>query len=147
METATDHSALIEIRNEPLDVADVVQAVHRPCAGASVVFIGTVRDHSEETAQVSGLDYEAYGGMARAEMVRIAREIQEQTPEVRLVAVHRVGALAVGEISIVCAASAPHRQQAFDACRELIERIKQRVPIWKRERGQGSSGGWVGWNG
>jgi len=105
--------------------------------------VGMVRDHSEGQA-VTGLTYEAYEGMAREEMMRIACEIVTELPGTRLAAVHRVGELQVGDLAIVCAASAPHRQQAFKACRLLIDRVKERVPVWKREHGtEGSE--WVGW--
>jgi molybdopterin synthase catalytic subunit len=82
--------------------------------------------------------------MAVAEMNRIAAEIATELPGVRLSAQHRVGALRVGEAAVVCAASAPHRGEAFRACRLLIDRIKARVPIWKREHGP-EGARWVGW--
>jgi len=104
-----------------------------------------VRD-TNDGKDVSLLEYEAYGTMAKAEMGRIADEIVAEQPEVRLAAVHRVGALQIGDLAIVCAASAPHRQQAFEACRKLIDTIKERVPVWKREHGPDGST-WVGWEG
>lgn len=136
-------AALIDVRAEPLDVAEALAAVQHPSCGGAVLFVGMVRDYSEGQA-VTGLTYEAYAGMARAEMGRIAAEIADASPGVRLAAVHRVGNLQVGDLAIVCAACAPHRQQAFEACRLLIDRIKETVPVWKREHAaQGSA--WVGW--
>jgi molybdopterin synthase catalytic subunit len=107
------------------------------------VFLGVVRDRNEGRDVVQ-LEYQAYAAMAEAEMRRITDEIAAELPDVRVAAIHRAGTLAVGDIAVVCAASAPHRAEAFRACRALIDRIKARVPIWKREHGiEGAS--WVGW--
>ncbi|MBI5536681.1 MAG: molybdenum cofactor biosynthesis protein MoaE [Deltaproteobacteria bacterium] len=138
-------AVLIDVRNGVVGVDEVLQSVRHPGAGGVVLFIGTVRDNNDGRA-VSALEYEAYESMARTEMRRIADEIASDQPQVRLSVVHRVGALQVGDIAIVCAASAPHREQAFDACRALIDRIKERVPVWKREHGP-DGGSWVGWSG
>jgi molybdopterin synthase catalytic subunit len=135
----------VELRAGPLDVAEAMQMVRHRGAGALVVFVGVVRDRNEGRA-VRRLDYEAYEGMARAEMGRVLAEVAAEHPGVRLAALHRVGALAVGETAVVCAASAPHREEAFTACRACIDGIKQRAPIWKREHGPGG-GVWVGWDG
>jgi molybdenum cofactor synthesis domain-containing protein len=134
---------VFEVWDSPLDVARVVAAVSHGAAGAVDVFLGVVRDHSGGRA-VTRLDYEAYKPMAVAEMKRIADEIAAQVPGVRLAAAHRVGELAVGELAVVCAASAPHRAEAFDACRRLIDQVKARVPVWKREWGPDGPY-WVGW--
>ena len=90
------------------------------------------------------LEYEAYASMASAEMNRIRVEIESEIPDVRVAAIHRVGSLAVGEVSVICVASAPHRAEAFRACRLMIDRLKERVPIWKREHGPDGPY-WVGW--
>lgn len=132
-----------EITGEPLSIDAVVARVVRAGAGGIDVFVGAVRDENEGRAVVR-LEYEAYVPMALAEMNRIGEEIEREMEGVRVAAVHRVGALAVGDAAIVCAASAPHRAEAFTACRALIDRIKHRVPIWKREHGpEGAT--WVGW--
>ena len=136
---------LIDVRDAALDPDEVLQAVRHPSCGGAVLFVGLVRDHNDGRS-VTRLEYEAYGSMARGEMRRIADEIAHEHPGVRLAAVHRVGSLAIGELAIVCAASAPHRQQAFEACAMLIDRIKERVPVWKREHGPDGSE-WVGWSG
>lgn len=107
------------------------------------MFVGAVRDEADGRA-VTMLEYEAYPSMARSEMRAIAEEIAREIPGVRLAVTHRVGALRVGDLAIVCAASAPHRGEAFRACRALIDRIKERVPIWKREHGPDGPY-WVGW--
>jgi molybdopterin synthase catalytic subunit len=137
-------SARVGIERAALSGEAVASLVRRPGAGAIAVFEGTVRDVNEGRAVVQ-LEYEAYEAMALAEMERIAGEIEaEHGGEVRVAARHRIGALAVGDVAVVCAASAPHRGEAFDACRALIDRIKERVPIWKREHGPDGAY-WVGW--
>ncbi len=131
------------IEQGPLSVDEVVRAVGHPSAGAIDVFIGIVRDHAEGRV-IEALEYSAYVPMAEREMASIARGVEARHEGVRVAAVHRIGALRVGDVAVVCAASAPHRDEAFVACREVIEEIKQRVPIWKRETGPGGSA-WVGW--
>jgi molybdopterin synthase catalytic subunit len=135
--------SVFAVRSEPLSVDEAVRAVSAPGSGGISVFIGTVRDESDGHP-VSRLDYEAYPSMAEREMASIAREIELELPGVRLAVLHRVGELGVGDIAVVCAASAPHRGEAFKACRALIDRIKERVPIWKREHGPDGPY-WVGW--
>ncbi|HEY2514146.1 MAG TPA: molybdenum cofactor biosynthesis protein MoaE [Polyangiaceae bacterium] len=132
-----------ELRRMPLAVDEVVGAVAHAGAGGIDVFLGVVRDTSEGRA-VTRLDYEAYATMAEAEMVRIGEEIEREMAGVRVAVLHRVGSLAVGDVAVICAASAPHRGEAFLACRALIDRIKAQVPIWKREHGPDGSS-WVGW--
>jgi molybdopterin synthase catalytic subunit len=134
---------LIELRDAPPSVDEAIAHVSHPGAGAVCVFLGTVRDHSEGRP-VDKLEYEAYPTMAVAEMRRIAAEIEAEIAGVRLAVVHRTGTLRVGEIAVVCAASAPHRGEAYRACRALIDRVKARVPIWKREHGPDGAY-WVGW--
>jgi molybdopterin synthase catalytic subunit len=135
--------ALIELQDSPLSVDRVVAAVAHAGAGAICVFLGVVRDRNEGRTVVR-LDYEAYAPMAVAEMTRIARELSTRWPTVRVGMTHRTGALAVGDVAVVCAASAPHRDEAYAACRALIDAIKSRVPIWKREHGPDGAY-WIGW--
>jgi molybdopterin synthase catalytic subunit len=132
-----------ELRRTPLDLREVVEAVGHAGAGAIDVFVGVVRD-TNEGHTVTRLDYEAYATMAELEMTRIGEEIEKEINGARVAVLHRVGSLAVGDAAVVCAASAPHRGEAFVACRALIDRIKARVPIWKREHGPDGSA-WVGW--
>jgi len=134
---------VFELSAEPLSVERVIAAVAHPSAGGIDVFVGVVRDHNEGRP-VTRLDYEAYATMAVAEMKRIADEIGAETPGVRLAAAHRVGPLGVGDAAIICAASAVHRGEAFRACKALIDAIKARAPIWKREHGPDGPY-WVGW--
>ena len=131
------------IRTEPLGLEEIVAEVSHAGAGGVVTFLGLVRDENEGRA-VTLLEYEAYGIMAEAELARIMDEIRAEMPGVRVAATHRVGALRVGDAAVACAASAAHRGAAFDACRELIDRIKARLPIWKREHGPDGPY-WVGW--
>jgi molybdopterin synthase catalytic subunit len=134
---------MFAVSSDPLELAPLLAAVAHPAAGGVDVFIGVVRDHNEGHA-VTLLEYEAYGSMAAREMARIGEEIAARIPGVRLAAVHRVGKLAVGDWAIVCVASAPHRDEAFAACRQMIDEIKSRVPVWKREHGPDGPY-WVGW--
>jgi molybdopterin synthase catalytic subunit len=131
------------LRPEPLSLDEVLASVRHPQAGGIATFLGTVRDHSEGLS-ISLLEYEAYPAMAVAEMERIMTEIEAEIPGVRLAAQHRIGALQIGDVAVLCAASAPHRDEAFRACRLLIDRIKDRVPVWKREHGPDGPY-WVGW--
>lgn len=131
------------IRREALSLDEVSQLVARPEAGAVATFLGVVRNMNDGRA-VTLLEYEAYGTMAEAELQRILDEMHHEMPEVRVAATHRIGALSIGDAAVVCAASAPHRGEAFAACRELIDRIKSRLPIWKREHGPVGPY-WVGW--
>jgi len=134
---------LFAIRETPISIEEVLVAVERPEAGGIALFVGTVRSQNDGRA-VSLLEYQAYASMAEKEMARIAAEIRGEIADVELAALHRVGSLAVGEVAVICAASTPHRAEAFDATRAFIDRIKARVPIWKREHGP-SGPYWVGW--
>lgn len=134
---------LIEIRDFELSVDECFRAVQRPAAGGIALFVGVVRDHSEGK-RVTQLEYQAYASMAEKELRLIFDEIEREWPGTKLACQHRVGPLDVGGLAVVCAASAPHRAEAFEACRALIDRLKQRVPVWKREHDE-SGPHWVGW--
>jgi molybdopterin synthase catalytic subunit len=131
------------IRAEPLSLDEIVREVRHPGAGAIATFEGTVRDFNDGRA-VTLLEYEAYVPMAEAELAKILEEIRAELPGVRVAAVHRIGPLSVGDAAVLCVASAPHRGEAFRACRQAIDRIKSRLPIWKREHGP-EGPYWVGW--
>ena len=122
------------LTDEPLTLAMVLAGGSRRGDGALVHFSGVVRDHSEGRT-VEAIEYEAYAPMAEEMLLRICREAVEHWPEARVCVGHRVGCLTVGEASIIIAATAPHRAEAFNACRYTIDRIKELVPIWKREFG------------
>jgi molybdopterin synthase catalytic subunit len=134
---------LYAIRSEPLSVDECIRAVTHPGAGGITTFVGTVRAENDGRS-VTLLEYEAYATMAEKELRRIAEALEGELPGVRLAATHRIGALRVGEVAVVCAASAPHRAEAFAAARRFIDRIKAEVPIWKREHGPDGPH-WVGW--
>lgn len=136
-------SDLFAVRSAPLRVEEALAAVEAEDVGGVVVFVGTVRNHNEGRA-VTLLEYHAYESMAERQMRRIGDGIAQEVPGVRLAALHRVGALAIGEAAVICVAAAPHRGEAFRACRLLIDRIKADVPIWKREHGPDGPY-WVGW--
>ncbi len=133
---------LCGLRTAPLSLTEVEQAVAQPSAGAVVHFLGTVRDHTGDH-QVESLEYEAYPEMAEKFLHRVAAEVVERFPKTRVALLHRTGLLKVGEAAVAIAVSSPHRAEAFDGCRQIIERLKEDVPIWKKEkRGDGSI--WVG---
>jgi molybdopterin synthase catalytic subunit len=121
-----------EITTDPLDARRLEAAVAHKSAGAICTFTGVVRDSSRGRA-VTHLEYEAYDDMAKAEMRKIAGEIAERWPEARVGFAHRTGRLEIGEASVVVSVSCPHRAEAIDACRWGIDRLKESVPIWKKE--------------
>ena len=122
----------------PLSLDRCVAAVAGPGMGGVVTFTGMVRRHSHG-AQIDHLDYEAYGDMAVRELTRLCDELEAELPGVRVAVEHRTGRLEVGELAVVIAAAAPHRAEAFTACRAMIDRLKERVPIWKKETGDDGS--------
>ena len=131
------------LTDEPIDVRALTARVMRPSDGASVVFEGVVRDHHERKA-VESIFYDAYRPMAEKEIAAIVGEVERQYPAVALAVVHRLGQLVIGDASIAIVACSPHRGEAFAACRMAIDRIKETVPIWKKERGPDGEE-WVGW--
>lgn len=133
------------LTDEAIDARAMTEAVMRRSDGACVVFEGVVRDHHDGRA-VESLFYDAYRPMAEKEMARIVEETEVEFPGAAIAVRHRLGALAVGDSAVVIVAAAPHRAAAFDAARTVIDRIKESVPIWKRERGPGGEE-WVGWQG
>lgn len=120
------------IKDRPLSLADVVAAVAHAGAGGIDIFVGNVRDRSRGH-DIDHLEYEAYEPMAVRVMQQIGAAVEAETPGVRVAIHHRLGALQIGDTAVIVAASAPHRAEAFAACRAAIERLKQDVPIWKRE--------------
>lgn len=133
---------MYQIVPKPIDVAAVTAAVACPSAGATVTFVGTTRDHNDGR-RVSRLDYEAYPEMALAEMRRIGETAQQRWPIEKVAIVHRIGVVPLGEASVVIAVSAVHRHAAFEACHFAIDRLKEVVPIWKKEYFEGGEI-WVG---
>jgi molybdopterin synthase catalytic subunit len=117
---------------EPIDVPSLADSVRHPSAGAIDLFVGTTRDHSKGR-KVVGLEYEAYLPMALKCLGDIEREARRRWNLREIAIVHRIGKVSIGEASVVIAVSSDHRDEAFKACRYLIDRLKQVVPIWKKE--------------
>lgn len=130
-------SVLVDVTSDPIDTQLLAGFVSDPAAGSSVVFSGTVRDHSPGRADVSRLEYEAYIAVATDKIAEIVQEAYERWPILRVAAVHRVGSLDVGETAVCVAVSSAHRKDGFDACRYVIDELKSRVPIWKKEHWSG----------
>lgn len=128
-----DGSDRFKIVDHPIDPVEVSRLVEGPSAGAVVVFLGNVRDNAHGREVIS-LEYEAYPPAAEKMFSQIADELREQWGIERVAIHHRVGTLSIGETSVVIAVASSHRAEAFEACRHAIERIKQIVPIWKKER-------------
>lgn len=120
------------LSDRPLDVSEAVDRVRGPGMGGIVTFVGAVRDNARGRA-IRHLEYEAYPEMAEREMQKIADEAARRWPGAAVSIGHRAGHLSVGEIAVVVAAAAPHRAEAFEACRFAIDTLKQTVPIWKKE--------------
>jgi molybdopterin synthase catalytic subunit len=129
------------LKETPLDVRTVAHQVVSPERGGVVTFIGAVRNHHAGRA-VRQLEYSAYGPMADLEFARIVEEAESRWPAT-VAAEHRVGTLDVGDVAVIVVAAAAHRDAAFDACRYVIEELKRRVPIWKREHYVDGTAGWV----
>jgi molybdopterin synthase catalytic subunit len=133
---------LIAVRDSELSVDEVRAAVADPGAGGLVLFAGAVRDVDHDR-DVTGLSYSAHPS-AEAELQRVAEVVAEKFPVLGIAAVHRVGDLEIGDLAVVVAVSCPHRAEAFDACRALIDLLKASVPIWKHQRFADGDSEWVG---
>ncbi len=133
---------LVRISSEPIAAEEPLAFVADGGAGATCVFLGTVRDHSGAGA-VEGLSYEAWEELAVRRLEEIAEEAFGKWSVRKMAILHRVGDLAVGEVSVIVAVSAAHRAEAFEACRHGIERLKEDVPIWKKEHLRDGESHWV----
>lgn len=132
-----------DITTGPIDLSAVMARVGGPADGAVALFVGTVRN-ANEGRPVGGMEYEGYVAMAREQLAAIVAEAAGRAAAGRVAAVHRLGELAVGEASVAVAVSTPHRAEAFDAARYVIEEIKKRLPVWKRERYLDGGVRWLG---
>lgn len=133
---------MFSISATPIDAARLQRELEGSGAGAVVCFEGRVRDHNDGRA-VDGLSYQAYAELAENEGRRIVEEARAKFAVERIVCVHRVGDLALGDIAVWTGVSAAHRAAAFDACRFVIDQVKARVPIWKREHYADGESGWL----
>ncbi len=123
---------MFEITDQPLDPAPLVEAVHRDDAGAIALFYGIVRNENLGR-RVQYLEYDAYPEMAMKKMREVADEVRAKFPVLEIGIVHRVGRLEIGETSLLVAVSSGHRGESFEACHYAVDRIKQIVPVWKKE--------------
>jgi molybdopterin synthase catalytic subunit len=149
----------VRVLAEPLSVDAAIAAVKHPGAGAVVVMIGCVRDHTRRPATgdaaagtevaatdvvaVTHLHYEAYAEMAERVIMDVALSATAGVPGMRAAVLHRVGDLEIGDLAVVVAVASPHRHEAFVACRAIIDRLKEQAPIWKKETGDDGTS-WVG---
>ncbi|MBX2844292.1 MAG: molybdenum cofactor biosynthesis protein MoaE [Flammeovirgaceae bacterium] len=123
---------MIKITDQPINISEVIELANADGAGAIDVFIGTVRNKTQEK-QVTQLEFEAYEGMAVKELEKIAKSAKSKWPVEKIAIYHRKGILEIGEVAVVIAVSTPHRKDAFEACQFAIDTLKETVPIWKKE--------------
>jgi len=133
---------MIRLTRDIIDYHAMTEEVRRADCGAIVLFLGTVRDLTGERITVA-LDYDAYPAMAKKKMAEIEADTRQRWPIGDIIMVHRLGHLDIGDISVAVAVSSPHRAQAFEACRHAIDRLKELVPIWKKENWADGSTEWV----
>jgi len=133
---------VFRITDQPIETEGLRESLADDASGGYVAFEGWVRDH-HEGRRVTGLEYEAYEALAVSEGARIVAEAKEKFGAARVACVHRVGALAIGDMAVWVGASAPHRDEAFAACRYVIDEVKLRVPIWKKEHYVEGESSWV----
>ena len=133
------HAAVV---HDPIENASVLAHVGAPEDGATLLFLGMVRDHADGRP-VTGMTYEAYEEMATPVLREIAQEAAQRIGSDRVAVVHRVGDLTIGEVSVAIAVSSPHRAEAYEASRYVIEEIKKRLPVWKKEHYSDGAREWV----
>lgn len=133
---------MIELSHDPLSLDRCLESVRRPGSGGLVTFVGMVRDHSNGKA-VTHLEYEAYEPMALVKLRQVAGEAEQRWPIQALAIQHRLGRLDIGDDAVIIAVACAHRGEAFAACQYVIDRLKEIVPIWKKEFGEGGEV-WVG---
>ena len=142
MGSAAERVRLAAVSTDPIAVAEAISAVTDPRCGAIVTFDGVVRDHDGGRG-VQHLEYSAHPSAA-AVIGEVAREIAARYPDTLIAVAHRHGPLVIGDSALACAVAAPHRKQAFVACDDLVDTVKQRLPIWKHQVFEDGEGEWVG---
>ena len=133
---------MVRLTSDVIDFSSLVDSVRRPECGAVVLFLGTVRERTGDQ-RTAALDYEAYVPMAEAQLAQVEAETRARWPIADIALVHRLGHLVVGEVSVAVAVSSPHRAEAFAAGQYAIDRLKEVVPIWKRENSPSGEQHWV----
>ena len=133
---------MVRLTREAIDYHALTEAARRADCGAVVLFLGTVRDLTRERVTVA-LDHDAYPGLAEKKMAEIEADTRQRWPVGEIVIEHRLGHLDIGAVSVAVAVSCPHRAHAFEACRYAIDRLKELVPIWKKENWADGSTEWV----
>jgi molybdopterin synthase catalytic subunit len=133
---------MIQLTNQPIDANRVLEAAQRPEAGAVVLFLGITREFTGERQTVE-IDYEAYETMAEQELAELEATARKRWPLIECAIVHRLGRVPLAEASVAIVASSPHRRDAFAAAQWLIDTLKERVPIWKRERWADGTTEWI----
>lgn len=134
---------MFAIARDRIDVTALGERVRTDACGAVVTFAGVVRQRSDDDRPVSGLSYEAHESMAVAEFERIAAEARERFGACEIAVLHRTGELDIGEVSVAVAVSSPHRELAFDVCEYVIDELKARAPIWKKEHYLDGASEWI----
>jgi molybdopterin synthase catalytic subunit len=135
----SDARMYVSVSDEPIDSSEMLRFVADASAGCSVLFTGTVRDHSPGRQGVSKLEYEAYGSVVEDKIAEIITDAMGQWPLIKVAAVHRTGSLDIGESAVMVAVSSAHRAEAFPAARFVIDELKSRAPIWKKEHWSGGA--------
>ncbi len=138
----TPEILIVELTNDPIDSQALVERVSTPSCGAVCLFLGTVREFTQDK-KTTHLVYEAYPEMALKQMRAILEEAAARWPIPRLGVIHRLGPMGLGEVSIAVAVATPHRGESFEACRWIMDTLKERVPIWKQEHWSDGSTEWV----
>lgn len=133
---------MVRLTPDPIDYHALAESVRSPRCGAVALFLGTVRELTGDRV-TTHLDYQAYPPMAEKKLAEVEAEVRRRWPVGEVALVHRVGSLGVGEVSVAVAVSAPHRGDAFEACRFAIDTLKETVPIWKRENAPDGASQWV----
>jgi molybdopterin synthase catalytic subunit len=133
---------MIQLTSDPIDYAKLTESVRSTASGAVVLFLGTVREMTDGR-QTIALDYDAYTPMAETKLQELENEAHARWPIDQIAIVHRTGRLKLGEVSVAVAVSCPHRQEAFEAARFLIDTLKATVPIWKKENWSDGTTEWV----
>ena len=132
----------LEITPEPLPVQRVIESVQSERAGGIDVFLGTTRSETNADRTLIALDYEAYAAMAQQQLADLASRARQQWPIVKLAILHRTGRVALGEPSVIIAVSTPHRNEAFEACRWIIDTLKKELAVWKKEVWSDGTASW-----